>query len=288
MIVVRDKAELRTELGSRHLKLPGSRTGFVPTMGALHDGHRSLMKAARGENDCVVVSLFVNPMQFGPGEDFDRYPRAENRDLEICSEENVDIVFAPSVDMMYPPDPLTTVTVSGLTDILCGQHRPGHFDGVTTVVTKLFNLVMPQNAYFGQKDAQQALVIRKMTADLDFPIRIAILPTIRESDGLAMSSRNVRLSDKARQIAPAIYRALQTAERLVSEGETEIETILEESRKVIAAHPELSIQYLECRDYSTLQPVRILDRPALLATAVFLETVRLIDNVFLHPREIHP
>lgn len=288
MMIAREKQSIRTWVKNLRRQNPAARIGFVPTMGFLHDGHRSLMKAARVENEYVVVSLFVNPTQFGPGEDFDRYPRDEARDIQICAEENIDCIFAPEVASMYSPVPLTLVSVSTLTDPLCGAYRPGHFDGVTTVVAKLFNLIQPDQAYFGQKDAQQALVIQKMTDDLDFPVRIVICPTVREPDGLAMSSRNVRLSPAGRRIAPVIHQALMAADRLARSGETDVRTIIRNAREVILKHPEMSIQYMECRDRENLQEMDTLDRPALLATAVYLESVRLIDNLFLEPAGENP
>ncbi|MBN1878739.1 pantoate--beta-alanine ligase [bacterium] len=284
-MIVRDKIDLRNRLHSFRNSRPSGRVGFVPTMGFLHDGHRSLMKAARTENECVVVSLFVNPTQFGPGEDFESYPRDEDRDFAICSNENVDYIFTPAVDVMYPPEPLTTVSVSVLTESLCGRHRPGHFHGVTTIVTKLFNIVQPDNAYFGQKDAQQVLVIKKMVEDLDFPIRVVICPTVREPDGLAMSSRNIRLSPTARKIAPVVYHALKEAQDMVRNGERDVGKILLGARSALEQYDKISVQYLDCRDRSTLKSLVYLDRPALLATAVFLDSVRLIDNVFLEPGE---
>lgn len=285
MIVARDKSTLRSHLTALRLSKPSLITGFVPTMGFLHKGHCSLMKKAREENEHVTVSIFVNPTQFGPGEDFDAYPRNEKHDLELCELHHVDLVFIPSIRDMYPPESLTTVSVSKLTNNLCGRYRPGHFRGVTTVVAKLLNLVMPQNAYFGQKDAQQALVISRMVRDLDFPIYMHICPTVREPDGLAMSSRNVRLSPKARATAPVIYKSLEAAAAVAAAGEKNVRTILQTARTVMESAPQISIQYLECRDRERLHALSHLDRPAVLATAVYLDNVRLIDNIFLDPVE---
>jgi pantoate--beta-alanine ligase len=285
MIVVRDKLTLRNRLNAFGRSKPGIVTGFVPTMGFLHKGHCSLIQKAREETDHVTVSIFVNPTQFAPGEDFDTYPRNEKYDLELLEQHHVDLVFIPSTRDMYPPDSLTTVSVSKLTKNLCGRYRPGHFRGVTTVVAKLFNLVMPQHAYFGQKDAQQSLVICRMVRDLDFPIDVHICPTVREPDGLAMSSRNVRLSPKARETAPVIYKSLEAAAAVAAAGEKKVRIILQAARTVMESAPQISIQYLECRDRERLHLLSNLDKPAVLATSVFLENVRLIDNIFLDPVE---
>ena len=283
MIVVRDKKSLLDQLSDLRRRKPDVTTGFVPTMGFLHEGHCSLIRKAREENDHVTVSIFVNPTQFDRSEDLNTYPRDEKRDLELCRKYKVDLVFIPSNEEMYPPHSLTTVTVSELTKKLCGSYRPGHFRGVTTVVAKLFNLVTPQKAYFGQKDAQQALVLNKMVRDLDFQTEIRVCPTIREPDGLAMSSRNVRLSKKAREIAPTIYKSLTTAATAAASGEKKVSALIDIARRVLETTPEISIQYLECRDREKLNLLRYLDKPAVLAIAAFLDNVRLIDNIFLEP-----
>lgn len=285
MNIIRDKDSLRKKLMSFKDKQLSRLIGFVPTMGFLHQGHCALMQAARDENDFVIASIFVNPTQFGPGEDFDSYPRNEAHDINLCEQHGVDLVFIPDIKEMYQSDAMTSVVVSKLTDSLCGRYRPGHFQGVTTIVTKLFNLIQPQNAYFGQKDAQQSLVIQRMVHDLDVPIRIQICPTVREPDGLAMSSRNVKLSKAARTKAPLIYQGLQAAADIVLNGEKNVYSIIQAARDVIETVPEIRIQYLECRDRHMLRPMKILDCPGVLAVAAFLDGVRLIDNIFIEPVE---
>jgi pantoate--beta-alanine ligase len=285
---LRTKAELRAALAE--VRREGQTIGLVPTMGYLHEGHLSLIQAARAECDLVVMSLFVNPTQFGAGEDLDRYPRDEERDLRLAGEAGADLVFAPSVEEVYPEglDGLVTyVEVAGsLTSVLDGdpsRRGPEHFRGVTTVVAKLFNLVGPDVAYFGQKDAQQAVVIRRMVRDLDFPVRIEVLPTVREPDGLAMSSRNAYLSEEHRQRATALSRALQAAERGAREGGLGIG--LEAARRELAA-AAIEPEYLEARDAETLERVHALeDRPILVLVAAQVGAARLIDNVLIHPTE---
>ena len=283
---LRTKAELRAAVVEA--KRNGQTIGFVPTMGFLHEGHLSLIRAARAECDLVVMSLFVNPTQFGVGEDLDRYPRDEERDLRLAGEAGADLVFAPGVEEIYPDGPsgiATYVEVTGpLTGVLDGdpsRRGPEHFRGVTTVVAKLFNLVSPDIAYFGQKDAQQAVVIRRMVRDLDFPVRVEVLPTVRQPDGLAMSSRNAYLSAEDRQRATALSRALDAAERGAREGALGIG--LEAARRELAA-AGIEPEYLEARDAETLEPVHALgDRPVLVLVAAPVGAARLIDNVFIHP-----
>jgi len=280
----RSRAELRAALEPR--RRAGETIGLVPTMGYLHEGHLSLLRAARAECDVVVMSLFVNPTQFGPGEDLDRYPRDERRDLELAAAEGVDVVFAPSVEEMYPDGFATAVAVEGtLTSVLDGdpaRRGPGHFRGVTTVVAKLFNLVGPDVAYFGQKDAQQAAVIRRMARDLDFPLRVEVLPTVREPDGLAMSSRNTYLDAAARERAAAIPRALEAVERAAA-TESLAAALAAGRRELEAAGIEP--EYLEARDAETLEEVDALGaRPVLVAVAARVGDARLIDNVVLQPR----
>jgi pantoate--beta-alanine ligase len=286
---LRTKAELRAAVAEA--KRAGQTVGFVPTMGYLHDGHLSLIRAARAECDFVVMSLFVNPAQFGAGEDLDRYPRDEERDLRLAGEAGADLVFAPAVEEVYP-DGLdrfaTSVEVTGsLTSVLDGdpsRRGPGHFRGVTTVVAKLFNLVDPDVAYFGQKDAQQAVVVRRMARDLDFPVRIEVLPTVREDDGLAMSSRNAYLSPEDRERATALSRALAAAERGARAGS--LEAGLEAARGELAA-AGIEPEYLEARDAETLEPMQALaGRPVLVLVAAQVGAARLIDNVLIHPT--HP
>jgi len=283
---LRTKAELRAAVAEA--KRPGKTVGLVPTMGYLHDGHLSLILAARAECDLVVMSLFVNPTQFGAGEDLDRYPRDEERDLRLAGEAGADLVFAPAVEEIYPDglkDIATYVEVTGqLTGVLDGdpsRRGPEHFRGVTTVVAKLFNLVDPDVAYFGQKDAQQAVVIRRMVRDLDFPVRIEVLPTVREPDGLAMSSRNAYLGPGDRQRATALHRALAAAERGAREGGLGIG--LESARRELAT-AGIEPEYLEARDAETLEPMHALeDRPVLVLVAAQVGPARLIDNVLIRP-----
>lgn len=290
MNVVKTIGEMREQLrrrireGSAAGEHPVS-VGFVPTMGYLHEGHASLLRRARAENDVVVLSVFVNPTQFGPNEDFDRYPRDEARDVQIAREHGVDFVFMPTVAEMYPEKPTVQVTVSGgLTDKLCGKSRPGHFDGVATVVTKLFQIVKPHRAYFGMKDAQQVAVIRKMCADLNIDVEIVPCPTVREPDGLALSSRNVYLSPEERRQALVLYRALEKAgDWLRLPGMT-----LEELRERVAAEirtaPLAVIDYVELVTFPSLLPADRLitgdtgDTELLLALAVKFGATRLIDN----------
>jgi pantoate--beta-alanine ligase len=283
---LRAKAELRAAVAVARRE--GQTIALVPTMGYLHEGHLSLIRAARAECDLVVMSLFVNPAQFGEGEDLDRYPRDEERDLRLAGEAGADLVFAPAVEEVYP-DGLdrfaTYVEVTGsLTSVLDGDpssRGPEHFRGVTTVVAKLFNLVDPDVAYFGQKDAQQAVVIRRMVRDLDFPARIEVLPTVREPDGLAMSSRNAYLEPAERQRATALARALAAAERGAGEGGLGVG--LEVARRELAA-AAIEPEYLEARDAETLAPVHALeDRPVLVLVAARVGSTRLIDNVLIQP-----
>ncbi|HVD41246.1 MAG TPA: pantoate--beta-alanine ligase [Solirubrobacterales bacterium] len=280
---LRTKAELRSAL--EPARRQGRTIGLVPTMGYLHEGHLSLIRAARAECDLVVMSLFVNPTQFGPGEDLDRYPRDEERDLRLAGEAGADLVFAPPVDEVYAADASTVVEVTGpLTDVLDGdpaRRGPEHFRGVTTVVAKLFNLVGPDVAYFGQKDAQQAVVIRRMVRDLDFPVRIEVLPTVRELDGLAMSSRNAYLEPADRERATALSRALAAAEREAHAGS--LAAGLDAARRELAA-AAIEPEYLEAREAETLEPVeRLADRPVLVAVAARVGAARLIDNVLIRP-----
>jgi len=259
--------------------------GFVPTMGYLHPGHASLIKKARENSDFIVVSIFVNPTQFGPNEDFDSYPRDLKQDLAICKNMGTDLVFIPEVDEIYPVEQLTSVSLTKLTDSLCGQYRPGHFNGVTTVVSKLFNAVQPDTAYFGQKDAQQLLVIQRMVTELLYPIKITACPTIREPGGLAMSSRNIRLSEKEKKAAPLIYQGLLAAEKMLKNGENRVDRIINAAECVMHQSQLLNIQYLECRNRFDLSTLNVIDQPAVLATAVYINRVRLIDNIFLEPQE---
>ncbi len=256
--------------------------GFVPTMGYLHDGHLSLVRAARAGNDCVSASIFVNPTQFGPNEDLSRYPRDLERDLAMLRAEGTDLVFAPGVEDMYPQGFATHVDVTGpLTARLEGAARPGYFKGVATVVTKLFNIVQPTRAYFGQKDAQQALVIKKIVADLDMNLEVIVMPTVREEDGLAMSSRNVYLKAKEREAALVLSRSLALARDKWSRGEKDAERIREDMRKLIESEPLAKIDYVSIADASTLEELETLDKLALISLAVRIGNTRLIDNILL-------
>jgi pantoate--beta-alanine ligase len=275
---VRVKDELRAALAS--VRADGASIGLVPTMGYLHEGHLSLLRAARAECDFVVMSLFVNPTQFAPGEDLARYPRDEQRDAELADEAGADLIYAPAVEEVYPDGFSTTVEVAGVTEVLCGdpsRRGPEHFRGVTTVVAKLFNTVQPDVAYFGQKDAQQVAVVRRMVRDLDFPIRIEALPIVREVDGLAMSSRNAYLSPAERQQAAALSRALLAVERTARE--ISLEAGLDAGRRELE-QAGIEPEYLEARDAENLKPVAELDgRPVLIALAARVGPARLIDNV---------
>ena len=280
MRTVRTVAELRAALAGRRSEGP---VGLVPTMGAFHDGHLSLMRAARGDCATVVVSLFVNPAQFGPAEDLAAYPRDEARDAALAAEQGVDLLFAPPLEEVYPPGFDTSVEVAGLTDVLCGDpSRRGreHFRGVTTVVTKLFNLVDPDVAYFGRKDAQQAVVIRRMVADLDFPLEIRTMPTVREPDGLAMSSRNAYLDAAERERALALSRALRAADAEVAAGRRDAAAVLAAARRELAARG-VEPEYLELRSADDLAPAERVNGRTLLAVAARVGRARLIDNALL-------
>jgi len=255
--------------------------GLVPTMGYLHDGHLSLAARAKAECSAVAVSIFVNPTQFGPNEDLARYPRDLPRDLGLLEAAGVDLVFAPQPAEVYPPGFDTVIEVRGVTDVLEGAVRPGHFAGVATVVAKLFNIVQPTRAYFGQKDAQQSVVIRKLVRDLNLPVEVIVAPTVREPDGLALSSRNSYLAPDQRAAAPAIYRALSAARDRFAAGERGAEALREAMRAVIAAEPLMSIDYVSVADAETLRELTIVERQALVSMAVRLGATRLIDNLIL-------
>ena len=260
----------------------GATIGFVPTMGAFHEGHRSLMRAARAAHDLVVVSLFVNPLQFGPGEDLDRYPRDNGGDLAVTAEEGVDLVFAPSVAEMYPSGPpATAVHVGGLADGLCGACRPGHFDGVSTVVTKLFSIVGPSTAYFGRKDAQQLAVVRRLAADLCLPVEVVACPLVREADGLAMSSRNRNLDPAERAAATVLFRALTTGADLVLGGERDASRLRRVVANVATTEELVCLEYAEVVDAASLEPLEVVQGEVLVAVAARVGGVRLIDNMTL-------
>ncbi|HAZ31248.1 MAG TPA: pantoate--beta-alanine ligase [Dehalococcoidia bacterium] len=255
--------------------------GFVPTMGYLHEGHLSLVRRARGENRSVVVSIFVNPTQFGPQEDFETYPRDTERDLTLLRREGIDVVFVPEAEEMYPADFNSWVVVEGITEMLEGASRPGHFRGVATIVAKLLNIVRPNSAYFGQKDAQQALVIKKMVADLNMIPEIIVAPTVREPDGLAVSSRNVRLDPEERQAALVLWKSLNLAQQLWSDGERSTDQIRRQMIALIEGEPRALIDYVSITDAESLRELDKMDCPALVCLAVWIGKTRLIDNVIL-------
>ena len=255
--------------------------GFVPTMGYLHEGHLALVRAARQRDDHVVVSIFVNPTQFGPAEDFERYPRDTERDLALLRDERVDAVFMPSLEEMYPDGASTFVDVEGFTDVLEGAHRPGHFRGVATVVSMLFNILRPDRAYFGRKDAQQLLVVRKLARELHHGIEIVGLPIVREPDGLALSSRNAYLTAEERSAALVLSTALRRAEELFGSGERDAEPLCAAMRELIAREPLARVDYVSVADAETLRELERIDGPTLASLAVRIGSVRLIDNVTL-------
>ena len=263
------------------MKARGKTIGFVPTMGFLHEGHLSLVEAAGQKTDLVVVSIFVNPTQFGPSEDFRTYPRDTERDLSMLEQENTDIVFMPSAEEMYLQDFSSWVEIEKVTERLEGSCRPGHFKGVATVVAKLFNIVEPTRAYFGQKDAQQALVIKKMVADLNMNLEVIVAPTVRESDGLAMSSRNVYLNPQERQAATVLFKALTLARNLQEKGEKNADTIRQKMTALINKEPLAQIEYVSIADAETLEELAEIDKLALASLAVRFGKTRLIDNILL-------
>lgn len=281
MQVCRTIAETRTAVAAARSQ--GQRIGFVPTMGALHAAHASLMDAARDDGMHVVVSIFVNPTQFAPNEDFDRYPRDEAGDLALCERAGVDTVFAPSVEEMYPQPGAATIHVEGLTETLCGPFRPGHFDAVATVVAKLLNIAQPDRAYFGEKDYQQLAVVRRMVSDLNLPVEIVGCPTLREPDGLAMSSRNRYLTPEQREQAASLSRGLNRGAGAIRAGERDARRVVAEVRAEIEQAGPAEIQYISLVDPGTLAPVATIDRAVVLALAVYIGRTRLIDNVRVDP-----
>ena len=268
------------ELRSARLTFHGT-VGLVPTMGFLHEGHLSLIRRAKEECDHIVVSIFVNPTQFGPKEDLSKYPRNIDHDLKLIEPLGTDLVWMPTPEIMYPQGYQTWVEVEAMTSPLEGAMRPGHFKGVTTVVAKLFNGVQPHKAYFGQKDAQQAAVIRQMTRDLNFPIEIVVCPIVREPDGLAMSSRNVYLDPEQRKAARVLFRSLSAAKELYESGERDAEKTREKMKEVLAGEPLAEMQYVSCADYDTLEELTEIEGKTLLSMAVFMGKTRLIDNIVL-------
>jgi pantoate--beta-alanine ligase len=260
------------------------RVGLVPTMGALHEGHLSLVRAAKAQTDTVVVSIFVNPLQFGPKEDLNKYPRSFEQDCALLEKERVELVFAPSTTEMYPSDATTYVEVEGLSDRLDGVSRPGHFRGVTTVVAKLFHIVQPDKAFFGQKDAAQSAIIRRMVRDLNFPLEIVVCPIVRESDGLAMSSRNAYLNPQERQQSLVLSRAVQRIVHAFDAGQRDSTKLIATGKEVLATVPAVRLDYLSLVDPDTLEPVQEVNHSTLVAVAAWVGSTRLIDNVLLKPR----
>jgi pantoate--beta-alanine ligase len=269
--------------GARILMHQDHRVGLVPTMGALHEGHLSLVRAARAKCESVVVSIFVNPLQFGPNEDLAKYPRSFERDCELLEREKVDILFAPPVEDMYPKNAVTYVTVEGMSEKLCGRSRPGHFRGVTTVVAKLLHIVEPEAAFFGQKDAAQCAIIRRMVRDLNFPVEIVVGPIVREPDGLAMSSRNAYLSPQERKSALVLYRALTALNSRFDQGERSVRRLVETGKQLLSQDPGVRLDYLEIVNPDSLEPVKAVERTVLAAVAAVVGGTRLIDNVLLSP-----
>jgi len=255
--------------------------GFVPTMGALHEGHLSLVRAAKATCDAVAISIFVNPLQFGPNEDLAKYPRQFERDCELLERERVDFVFAPLVEEMYPEKATTYVNVEGLSERLCGRSRPGHFRGVATVVAKLFHIVEPDSAFFGQKDAAQVAIIRRMTKDLNLPVDIVVGPIVREPDGLAMSSRNAYLSGEERKSALVLHRSLQEVRRRFDSGERKVTKLVEDGKRIFLSEPTVRLDYFEIVDPESLIPAEDLNYATLVAVAAFVGNTRLIDNTTL-------
>jgi pantoate--beta-alanine ligase len=266
----------------QEIKRKGHRIGLVPTMGFLHEGHMSLIRKARKETGCVVVSIFVNPAQFGPKDDFKKYPRDLKRDMDLCEREGVDIIFAPEPREMYSKSHSTYVNVEKIEDVLCGVSRSGHFRGVATVVAKLFNIVLPDIAYFGQKDIQQAIVIKRMAEDLNMNVKIKVMPIVREKNGLAMSSRNVYLSPKERVQAQSIYKSLSHAKELFDDGERNTGKIISKMRQVITKQPLANIDYVAIVDTENLKGIKKISGQALVAVAAWFGKTRLIDNIILN------
>lgn len=256
--------------------------GFVATMGFLHDGHLSLMREAKQENDIVVSSIFVNPLQFGPNDDYETYPRDEDRDTLLAEQAGVDILFIPTPTEMYPNPMMIQMGIEKRTDVLCGRSRPGHFNGVLTVLTKLFHIISPDKVYFGLKDAQQVAVVDALIADLNFPTELVGMPTVREADGLAKSSRNVNLKESERKEAIWIYKSLQKGYQLIQNGEKDPKKVIDEVIKTLESNVSGKIDYVELLSYPSLEKVSTINQPVILATAVYYEQARLIDNLLLN------
>lgn len=283
MKIIRSVQTMTKEIANINKK----KIGFVPTMGFLHDGHLSLVKEAKLENDIVVMSIFVNPLQFGPNEDFEQYPRDEQQDAKVAEQHGVDILFLPTVNDMYPDEMSVKMTIHHGTDVLCGRSRPGHFDGVITVLTKLFHIVQPKNAYFGLKDAQQFAIVNTLVTQLNFPIQLVGLPTIREKDGLAMSSRNVYLSEKERKEASSINSGLKLGQKLIVDGIKNPATIIKEVKKFISTNTSGKIDYIEILSFPNLDNITTINQQLILAVAVKFNNARLIDNIILNQDGSH-
>jgi pantoate--beta-alanine ligase len=279
MLILTSAAEVTAI--SKEARRAGKSVGFVPTMGALHQGHLSLVRAARAQVDVVIASVFVNPTQFGPNEDFSKYPRDAEKDSAMLAAEKTDYLFLPSVEEMYPPGGTTWVNVEGLSEKLDGRSRPGHFRGVTTVVAKLFNIVQPDFAFFGQKDAAQVAIVNKMVRDLNFDVRIVVCPIVREADGLAMSSRNAYLNPEQRKQALVLYRALMRVQTLADRGESNSARLRVAGQQVMAEESAVGLDYFEIVDRDTLDPVADISGGALVAVAAYVGSTRLIDNIVL-------
>jgi len=275
------KSPIALSASLKKSRLSSKSIGFVPTMGALHEGHLSLIRAARKDNEVVVVSIFVNPTQFGAREDLKKYPRPINNDLALCKKEKVDYVFLPGAKEMYGDNFSTYVNVEGLSEILCGKARPGHFQGVATVVTKLFNIVGPDIAYFGQKDAQQAVIIKRMAKDLNMPVKIKVMPIIREKSGLALSSRNIYLSKDEKKDALVLFKALNLAKVLISGGAKDAARIISRLKQLILKSKSAKVDYVAIVDPSSLKPLNKVSKECLIALAVRIGKTRLIDNIIL-------
>ncbi|SRR6266567_7113967 len=281
MKLVTSIAEMRALC--RTARSSGARLGLVPTMGALHEGHLSLVRSAQEKSDTVAASIFVNPTQFGPNEDFAKYPRALEGDCALFEREGVELVFAPSADQMYPKGAVTWIVVEGLSERLCGKSRPGHFRGVTTVVAKLFHIVEPDFAFFGQKDAGQVAIIRRMVRDLNLAVTIEVCPIVREPDGLALSSRNAYLGDQERQSALVLYRSLMRVQKRFESGERNSASLVAAAKQVFAAEPAVRLDYIEVVDPETLEPETAVSKSTLVAVAGSVGQTRLIDNILLEP-----
>ncbi|MDD5042680.1 MAG: pantoate--beta-alanine ligase [Candidatus Omnitrophica bacterium] len=279
MKIIRQPGKMSVEM--RKCRRAGKSIGLVPTMGALHEGHFSLIRKAREENDIVAVSIFVNPAQFGPGEDFKKYPRQSGKDTVYCRRMGVDFVFSPCAKDMYPEGYSTFVNVDGLSDALCGSSRPGHFRGVATVLSKLFNIVLPDTVYMGQKDAQQAVIVSRMARDLNFPLKVKVSPTVRGKDGLALSSRNTYLKEKDRASAAALFKSLKLAETMVKNGQRNSARIIKSMKNLIEKNAAPRIDYIKIVDRRNLKAVQKVKSGDLIALAVRFGRTRLIDNMII-------